>query len=182
MIIIFTGPPFSGKDTQAKMLAKRINLPVFSMGALIREAYNKKDPRGVEGFEKFSMKGLHVPIELKFDLLKDKIEETTNGFIVDNFPGTQEDIDTFKKYLDSRSLKIDQVFYLNISKDEMLSRMVHRGRDDDKPEIVLKRRENQDKDREAVLQYFKGQGLLREIDGAGSIDEIHEKILKYIND
>lgn len=180
MIIVFTGPPFSGKDTQAKMLGERINLPVFSMGALIREAYERHDPRGVEGFEKYSMNGLHVPIELKFDLLKDKLEDTTKGFIVDNFPGTQEDLDTFKKYLDSKNLKVDHVFYLNITKEEMLKRMIHRDRQDDDPEIVLKRRENQDKDREAVLEYFKGQGLLREMDGSGSIDEIHNQIISYI--
>ncbi len=180
MIIVFTGPPFSGKDTQAKMLGGRINLPVFSMGALIRDAYERKDPRGIEGFEKYSMNGLHVPIELKFDLLREKIEETSKGFIVDNFPGTQEDLDTFNKYLKEKNLKIDHVFYLNISKDEMLERMIHRGRGDDKPEIVLKRRENQDKDREAVISYFEKKGLLREIDGAGSVDEIHNKIISYI--
>lgn len=180
MIIVFTGPPFSGKDTQAKMLGGRISLPIFSMGALIREAYDKKDPRGIEGFEKYSMKGLHVPIELKFDLLKDEIEKTSKGFIVDNFPATQEDVDTFEKYLDGKNLKVDHVFYLNITKEEMLERMTHRGRQDDDPEIVLRRRENQDKDREPVLEYFKKQGLLREIDGSGSIDEIHNQIISYI--
>lgn len=180
MIIIFTGPPFSGKDTQAKMLGGRINLPVFSMGALIRDAYEKKDPRAVEGFEKYSMKGMHVPIDLKFGLLKDKIEEAANGCIIDNFPGTQEDLDTFNQYLKEKNLKVDYVFYLNISKEEMLKRMVHRGRDDDKPEIVLKRRVNQDKDREKVLEFYQNEGLLKEIDGDGPIDEIHNKIISYI--
>ncbi|EKD85986.1 MAG: Adenylate kinase [uncultured bacterium] len=128
------------------------------------------------------MKGLHVPIELKFDLLKDKIEETPKGFIVDNFPGTQEDLNAFNAYLVNKKLKVDHVFYLNITKEEMLKRMIYRGRRDDDPEIVLKRRENQDKDREAVLRYFRDQGLLREIDGLSSIDEIHRKIISYIND
>lgn len=182
MIIVFTGPPFSGKDTQAKMLGEKINLPVFSMGALIREAYDRKDPRGIEGFEKYSMKGLHLPIGLKFDLLKDKIEEARTGYIIDNFPGTQEDVDAFNAYLANKGLKVDHVFYLNITKEEMLKRMIHRGRQDDDPEIVLRRRENQDKDREAVLEYYRSQGLLREIDGSGPIEEIHNKILSYIND
>lgn len=180
MIIIFTGPPFSGKDTQAKMLGGRINLPVFSMGALIRDAYERKDPRAVEGFEKYSMKGMHVPVNLKFELLKDKIEETVNGCIIDNFPGTQEDLETFNNYIKEKKLKVDYVFYLNISKEEMLKRMVYRGRDDDKPEIVLKRRENQDRDREKVLEFYKKEGLLREIDGTCPIDEIHNKIISYI--
>jgi adenylate kinase family enzyme len=43
--------------------------------------------------------------------------------------------------------------------------MIQRGRDDDKPEIVLTRREVQDKDRLPVLEYFKNKGLLAEING-----------------
>lgn len=181
MMIIFIGPPFSGKDSQAKLLGSEFNIPVFSMGALIREAYERKDPKGIEGFEQYSMKGLHVPIRLKFDLLKEKIEKTDNGFIIDNFPATQEDLDTFKEYLSSKNLKVDYVFYVYISREEMIKRLTKRGREDDKLEIVLKRKENQDRDREAVIEYFKNQGLLREIDGSGSIDQVHERVMRYIN-
>lgn len=181
MIIIFIGPPFSGKDSQAKLLSSQFKIPVFSMGHLIRDAYERKDPRGVEGFEQYSMKGLHVPIRLKFDLLKEKIETTNGGFIIDNFPATQEDLDTFKEYLISKNLKIDHIFLISISHEEMIKRLTKRGRGDDQLDIVLKRREIQDKDREPVIEYFKSQGLLREIDGSGSIDEVHERVMRHIN-
>jgi len=181
MIIIFTGPPFAGKDTQAKLLKEKLGLPVFSMGALIREAYDKKDPRAVEGFENYSMKGLHVPIDLKFGLLKDKLK-SLDSFILDNFPATAEDLGTFLKYLSERSLKIDDVFYLTLSEEEMAKRLIHRGRKDDDPEVVKKRREIQDEDRTVVLRYFKENGLLREINGERSIEEIHHQIMEAIND
>ena len=181
MIIVFTGPPFAGKDTQAKLLSEELKIPVFSMGAVIREAYEKKDPRAVEGFENYSLKGLHVPINLKFGLLRSKIENLSD-FMLDNFPATQEDLDTFVEYLKERNLSLTKVIYLKISEEEMKKRLIHRCRGDDDPQIVEKRRENQDVDREPVISYFRNAGLLVEIDGAKSIEEVHEEIKRSLND
>jgi adenylate kinase len=175
MILIFIGPPFAGKDTQAKLLSSELDLPVFSMGAVIREAYEKRDPRAIEGFEKYSLKGLHVPINKKFDLLRDKID-SLNDFILDNFPANEEDLVTFNQYLEQRNLSLTRVIYLKISEEEMKNRLVHRGRGDDDPSIVEKRREVQDADREPVLKYFMNKGLLLEIDGSQPIDKVHEEI------
>lgn len=181
MIIIFIGPPFAGKDTQSKLLSKELNLPVFSMGLLIREAYGNKDPRAIKGFENYSMKGLHVPINLKFGFLKDKLSKLDN-FILDNFPATQEDLEALLKYLAERNLQIDNVFYLTLSNEEMKKRLIQRGRKDDNPDVIQRRREIQDVDREKVLKYFQKLGLLREIDGNKSIEKVHEEIKRYIND
>jgi adenylate kinase len=180
MIIILIGPPFAGKDTQAKLLSKEVNLPVFSMGAIIREAYEKRDPRAVEGFENYSLKGKHVPIKLKFDLMRDRMESSQDGFILDNFPATSEDLEAFNNYLLEKNLKVNHVVYLTIS--EMDRRMIHRGRGDDNPEIVHTRRRVQDEDRKAVIEYYRNNNLLVEIDGSGSIEEVHGKIKEAIND
>lgn len=180
MIIILTGPPFAGKDTQAKILTQKLGLPVFSMGQIIRDAYAAGNPKAVEGFEQYSMKGLHVPNTLKFDLLREKLDEDTTGYILDNYPATQEDLDTYLAYLQEKGQKVDCVIYLTISQETMLSRMTSRGRADDTEEIVLKRRENQDKDRESVIAYFLAQGVLEEIDGENEIDDITKEVLERI--
>jgi len=182
MIIIFIGPPFAGKDTQAKLLSAELNIPVYSMGALIREAKEAGDPLAIEGFENFSMKGLHLPINLKFHLVKDKIDSLQGDLILDNFPGNQEDLDTFNNYLSDRNLKVKKVFYINITNEEMLRRMIDRGRGDDQPEIVMKRRENQDKDRENVIAFYRSKGILKEINGERSIEQIHQEIKESLYD
>ena len=182
MILIFLGPPYSGKGTQATILGKKLNLPVFSMGELIREGNRLGNPKAVEGYKNYSMKGLHLPNSLKFDLLKEKLDQNKNGFILDNYPATQEDLDTLLSYLSENNLRVNKVFYVKISVEEMKNRMVQRGRDDDKPEIVLTRRAVQDKDRLPVLEYFKNKGMLVEIDGEGPIDAVQAKIREALND
>lgn len=181
MILIFIGPPYSGKETQAKLLAKEFGIPIFSMGNLIRQAYKAGDPNAVEGFENYSMKGLHVPISLKFALLKKKMEEQKDGFILDNFPANQEDLDTFNEYIKENFLFVNKVFYLEISEEEMMRRRVERGRLDDQVEILLKRREEQDKDRFAVIEYFRNMGILKEINTENQdVITTHEEIMKEL--
>jgi len=180
MILVFLGPPYSGKGTQAKLLAKQLKIPVFSMGLLIREAYEKKDPKAVKGYEQYAMRGMHLPNKLKFHLLKEKLDEDKGNFILDNYPATQGDLNTLMNYLSKRFLQVNKVFYINISVAEMEKRIVDRQRKDDKFEIVMRRREIQDKDRLPVLTYFNSKGLLEEINGEGSIEQIHRKIQKAL--
>jgi adenylate kinase len=181
MIIIFLGPPYSGKGTQAEILAKKLNLPVFSMGAIIRKAYNENYPGAKEAYENYSLKGLHLPNEIKFPWLTKNLDGHQN-FILDNYPAMQEDLDTFNNYLAEHHLQINKVFIINISIEEMKRRMVQRGREDDKPEVVMERRAIQDKDRIPILNYFREKGMLIEIDGEGSIDEVQARITEALND
>jgi len=179
MIIIFLGPPFAGKDTQSKLISIKYNLPVFSMGAIIRDAYARKDPKAVEGFENYTVKGLTLPIGLKFDLLKNEIRDK-NNFILDNFPVNQEDLDTFLSYLKERGLKVDYVFHLNIDENEIFKRITRRERRDDDPDIVRTRIEIQGEQRQVVLKYFKQKGILLEIDGKGEVNDVFNRIVDSI--
>lgn len=183
MIVIFIGPPFAGKDTQTNLLSETFNIPALSMGAIIREAYEKGDPRAIEGFENYYIKGMHVPDKLKFPLLEKQMDEALNGFILDNFPATQEDVETFNNYLAEKGLKVDSVFLITISEEEIFNRMKAkaRGRKDDTKEIVMKRKEIQDKDREAVIKFYTENNLLHKINGEGTVEEVHQQILDMLN-
>jgi len=182
MILIFLGPPYSGKGTQATILGKELNLPVFSMGELIREGNRLGNKKAVEGYQNYTIKGLHVPNALKFELLKEKMDANQTGFILDNYPAMQEDLDTLLNYLTENSLQVDKVFYISISAEAMKTRITERGREDDKLETVLTRKEVQDRDRLPVLQYFRDKGLLVEINGEGSIEDVQAEIRKALND
>lgn len=180
MIIVFIGPPFAGKGTQAALLGKKLDLPVFSMGGIIRQAYKSGHPTAVEGFEKYSLKGLHLPISLKFPLLEEKLNNVEDGFILENFPATAEDLRTFNRYVLRNKLNVTKVFLLTLSEQQAMKRMLLRGRVDDTAEIVKKRREIQDEDRIPVINFYMEQGLLVEVNGEGDINKIHKQILDHL--
>ena len=180
MIVVFIGPPYAGKDTQGKLLSQRFgNMPIFSMGALIREARENGNATFIKAYEAYSLKGLHVPTDMKFPLLKKKMDQAKEGFILDNFPATADDLEALNRYLSNTSKEIDRVIYLYISEQEMIRRLkdAFRGRKDDDSEIVAKRKKIQDQDRIPVLEYYKTQNLLSQINGEGDVDKIHKEIL-----
>jgi adenylate kinase len=183
MITIFIGPPYAGKDTQGKLLSKEFgNIPVFSMGHLIRDAGEKGNKVIMKAHKDYALRGLHVPTEIKFPLLKEKMDQAGKKFILDNFPATKNDLMALNNYLSQTNKKIDGVIYLDISKEEMQKRfkLASRGRKDDHPEIIIARRDIQNQDRIPVLEFYRNQGLLSEVNGEGNIEEIHEKILKKL--
>lgn len=184
-IYVLIGPPLSGKETQGELLEASLGgIPRFSMGHLIREA-RLKDPVFEKAYKDYSMQGKHLPDEIKFPLLSAKMDEAQEkGFILDNFPATLEDKDYLERYLKGRPLQIASVVSLSVSEDEMRKRFEiakeRRGRADDTYENVHERREIQDQDRQPVIEYYREQGLLREINGESSVEEVHQKILKAI--
>jgi adenylate kinase len=180
MIIIFLGAPYSGKGTQSEILGKQLSLPVFSMGELIRKERREGNPVAVKAYEDYSMKGLHLPNDIKFPWLKTKLDQNKSAFILDNYPASQEDLDVFIKYLAENSLHVNKVFYIHISVEEMNKRMILRSRPDDDPEVVLKRKKQQDLDRFPVLDYYKKQKLLEEINGKDLIENINQAIRKSL--
>lgn len=184
-IYILIGPPLSGKETQGELLELSLGgIPRFSMGHLIREARNK-DPKFEQAYVDYSMQGKHLPNEIKFPLLAEKMDQTLDsGFILDNFPGTAEDVVYLEKYLMDKPLQIKKVIALFVSEDEMRKRFEiakeKRGRADDTFQNVHDRREIQDRDRIAVLDHYRNLGLLSEVNGEGTVEEVHNKIMAEI--
>lgn len=186
-IYVLIGPPLSGKETQGELLEASLGgIPRFSMGHLIREA-RKTDPAFEHAYQEYSMQGKHLPNDIKFPLMEAKMDKAlSTGFILDNFPATTEDIEYLEKYLEGKDLKIQSVISLFVSEDEMRKRFEiakeRRGRADDTFENVHDRREIQDHDRGPVLEYYKKLGLLKEINGEGTVEDVHDKILHAIGE
>lgn len=179
MIAVFIGPPFAGKDTQTKLLSDTLSLPVFSMGALIREAM-ETDKAIKKAYQKYAMQGMHLPNDIKFHLLKNEMDQAPQGFILDNYPATEEDLQILTQYMKERNKKIDKVFLIVLSEKEMKNRITRRGRKDDDLEIIKKRRLLQDEDRVPVVRYFKEKGILFPINGEDTIENVHLQILQIL--
>lgn len=89
MIIVFLGPPGSGKGTYSKRIADIMCVPHISTGDIFRDAMHKKTPLGVR-VQKYLTGGELVPSCITNRILRERIShpDCEKGFILDGYPRT----------------------------------------------------------------------------------------------
>jgi adenylate kinase len=124
MNLVFLGPPGSGKGTQSKILAKKLNLFHISTGDILREEIKKRSKIGKE-VQNFIRNGELVPDELILEVIKKRIKKTKNqnGFVFDGFPRTVSQAENLDTLLSDLNQKIDKVIKLSVSDEEVLNRL-----------------------------------------------------------
>ena len=183
MNIIILGPQGSGKGTQAKLLAKKLNLKHISTGELLRQAAQEPTKKG-QIIKHLLTKGTLIPFETTLELLKPVLKKTTTGFILDGMPRNLRQAEHLDWFLKQIKKSIDQVVYITLSKKSTFERLEKRaeieGRSDDTKEAIKKRLEIYQKETVPVIRYYQKQGNFIEIDGEPSIKEIHQSILSKL--
>lgn len=174
MKLIFLGGQGSGKSTQAKMLVEKLDLPLVEMGQLLRNrtAEDNQEAKQIRSALKI---GILVKDEIVISTLKARIEKSDcrSGYILDGYPRNNAQL----KGLPSG---VDKVYYINISDDEAVKRLTKRGRSDDTKEAIAKRLEIYHQQTEPLLDVFRQRGILDEVDGERTIEEVHKDILERV--
>ena len=75
---------------------------------------------------------------------------------------------------------LDVVLELRVPEEELFQRLAGRGRADDKPEVIRQRLVAYRQQTEPLLQYYGKKGLLKSVDGLGTVDQIFERIEKVL--
>jgi adenylate kinase len=89
MILVFLGPPGSGKGTYSKRIADIICVPHISTGDIFRDAIHKKTPLGIR-VQTYLARGELVSNGITNRILRERIShpDCEKGFILDGYPRT----------------------------------------------------------------------------------------------
>jgi adenylate kinase len=101
------GPPGAGKGTQAVNIAKTLNIPHISTGDIYRENMKNETPLGLEA-KVFYDKGMYVPDEITNRIVEDRLtwDDVKNGFLLDGYPRTIDQVNFLDQILSKKSQKI----------------------------------------------------------------------------
>ena len=166
--LLLLGPQGSGKSTQAKLLAQKYHLEFISIGDLVR-AKSLEDSDEGRRVKAIMERGDLVDDQTVADLFKEGESKNSEGFVTDSYPRRLSQIKTYDP-------GIEKVFYIEIPKEEILERLLARGRVDDTKEAIEKRLEIYQQETKPLLDYYREQGKLVEIEGKGSVEEVFGRI------
>lgn len=178
MRIVFLGPPGAGKGTQSVRVAARLAVPHLSSGDMLREAIRQDTALGRKAAE-FMDAGRLVPSELVQALIEDRLvqPDCVPGFLLDGFPRTVDQAETLDWLLAGRDTALDRVIRLEVDEEIILARLSGRGRSDDGMEVVRERLRQYDDLTRPLVDYYRDHGVLSDVDGLGTQDEVFGRIL-----
>ncbi|TDL46253.1 adenylate kinase [Microbacterium oleivorans] len=179
--LLIIGPQGSGKGTQGARIADDLGIPTISTGDVFRA--NVKD--GTElGLKVKALidAGDLVPDDLTSEIVRDRLsqEDAAHGFLLDGYPRNLGQVGDLDAFLDGRGEPLTAVIELSVPRDESIARLSRRaaeqGRADDNEESIAKRLSIYESETAPILDVYRERGIVDEVDGVGSLDEITERI------
>lgn len=179
MNLVFLGPPGSGKGTQAARLTESLGVAHVSTGDMLRGAVAAGTPVGLQA-KSYLDRGALVPDQVIADLVEERVQadDCAKGFLLDGFPRTLPQAELLDGALGRLERALDVVVLLEVPEEELFRRLTSRGegRSDDKPEVIRHRLEVYREQTAPLAELYEGRGLLRRIDGVGSMDDVAARV------
>lgn len=122
MRLIFLGPPGAGKGTQARILEHRFGAKQLSTGDILRRHRADRTALG-ERAEGYMQRGDLVPDRLIVDMVGHELESYPAGFIMDGFPRTVAQAQSFDALLASKGWRLDAVVLFDADRATLVSRL-----------------------------------------------------------
>ncbi len=208
--IIFIGPQGSGKGTQAKKLAEKINAIYIGTGSMFRKMA-KEDTEFGRYIRNLIDNGELATDEDVEKVIRDRLDNSDQNQVVifDGVPRRLSQAEWLIKYMHSAGKQDIATFYIQLPPEEAMRRMSARRvcvscdtphslmenvsledctkcggqliqREDDKPEAIKHRLDLYYHDTLPVIDFLKDKGGFHEIDGTQSIEDVASHILEVL--
>ncbi len=206
MNLLLYGAPGSGKGTQANMLRSRFGIPHIATGDMLRAEIQRGTALGRQA-QPILAAGGYVSDDIMIGMIRDRLRQPdcANGFVLDGFPRTIPQAEALDTLMHELGKQLDRVLYLKVETPELLRRLSGRlvcpacqrtyppgtatckvdatplvQREDDKHAAVKPRIDIYLTKTIPVLDHYRGEALVSEIDGRGTIDDITSHVLAAI--
>lgn len=167
-MIILMGLAGSGKSTQGQMLAEATGRVWLSAGQILRNSGQ---------FEEILNRGELVDDMLTVEIMAKemaKVIREGGNVVLDGFP---RDAEQATWMADNIAEAIEGIVVIEVPKDELLRRLMARGRSDDTEESILQRFAITEQNMGAISQILGAKGIRTVvIDGTGTPEEVFARL------
>ncbi|MGT2425555.1 adenylate kinase [Amnibacterium kyonggiense] len=183
--VVLFGPPGVGKGTQGGRLASVLGVPVISTGDLFRAHVANGTELG-RRMSALIAAGDYVPDSVTNTMLAERLAENDarSGFLLDGYPRTADQVAELDRLLAVAGTALDAVMLLAASDDVLEERLLRRaaeqGRADDTPEVIRHRIALYHAETEPLVALYDAADLVLRVDGVGTTDEVHERLIGAI--
>ena len=180
MHVIILGAPGSGKGTQSAEIVKKFSLQHLSTGDMLRAEITQGSNLGLAAKAVID-KGELVGDDIILGMVVERIKNSDKGILFDGLPRTITQAKELDKLLQEQHNKIAQVIQLIVDKEEIIDRMLARGREDDNEKTIRNRLEVFDTQTAPLIDFYRKQNKLSTVLGSGSVEETFARIEKLLS-
>ena len=179
--LLIVGPPGAGKGTQSARLLETFSIPAIATGDIFRKNIAEETPLGIE-VRAIVDAGDYVPDSLTNALVSSRLEDedALEGFLLDGYPRTLEQVSYLDNLLAARGQSLDAVIQLVADQEEVVARLrkraIAQGRTDDTEEAIRHRQQVYGRETTPLIAVYRDRALLIEVDGLGEIDDVSSRI------
>ena len=179
--LLLLGPPGAGKGTQAVRLARELAVPQISTGDMLRDAVARESEIG-KSAQTAMDHGELVANEIVIGVARERLaqDDACEGFILDGFPRTEEQARALDEMLGHLGTPLERCVAITAAEGVLVERLLARakveGRSDDNEATIRNRMKVYHDETAPLASYYSEQGLLRDVDGTGSIEEVAVRI------
>ena len=179
--MLLLGPPGAGKGTQALRLATKLGIPQISTGDMLREAVAAGTDVGRQA-QGYMDRGELVPDAVVIGVAEERLSQADaeSGFVLDGFPRPAAQAKALDVLLERMGTNLERCVALVADEDSLVARLLGRaqieGRNDDSEETIRTRMGVYRVQTAPLVDYYRKRGILAEVDGLGSIEEVAKRI------
>jgi adenylate kinase len=189
------------------MLRAHFGIPHIATGDMLRAEIASGTELGRKA-QPILAAGQYVSDDIMIGIVRNRLGQVDceRGFIMDGFPRTVPQAEALDDLMSELGKRFDRVIYLQVPVEDLLHRLSGRlvcpscqrtyppgtrvceadsstlvQREDDRPQAVRPRIEIYLEKTVPVLDHYRGEGLVSEIDGRGTIEEIRRQVLAAID-
>lgn len=185
MKLVFLGPPGAGKGTQAKFCAEKYSIAHISTGDMLRAAVQEGSAVGKK-VKSIIDSGQLVPDDLIVQIIRERVkkDDCKKGYLLDGFPRTVPQAVALEGMLSDADTSLDKVILFTLTLSALLKRLAARrsqeSRADDSAETQQERLRVYEEQTAPLIEYYKSNGRLVEVDASGTIEEVQKELVRIL--